>query len=135
MSRRFAVEHVDLEDNIGDVASATAETTILGRFFLPYDARFVGLQAWASSVTGSSNATLDLYDQDLSTPATALPANLRFTNSNALLERIASASVLTIDRLKGRQYTLRASTIAGSRIRGLRARILIRKLDFIERTS
>lgn len=128
----FGVYTVDIPETIADIASTTVSGTILKRFFFPYDAALFGFQVFVSSPTGTT-ASVGLYDQ--TSAAAPLDAFATITTSaadtaaaaNPLAQQFVNSTYTNVYRRAGQQLTVRANVPTGTRLRGVRMRILLKK--------
>jgi hypothetical protein len=123
MQESYSLFHVDLPP-ISDVASTTASSVVLGRYFVPFEGAFVGAQFSVSSPTGVSGR---VGVRDLTSGANALEAFPTLTTSNTQFEGLVNSTFKNVYRRAGAQYQIRASVPTGNRLRGLRTRLVFKR--------
>ena len=65
-----------ITSEMASIGNAAAETTIQGQLYFPKTGTIVACKVFAAAITGTTDPTIDLYDEIITTPATVLTGNV-----------------------------------------------------------
>lgn len=107
---------------IGENAS---KSTPQAYAILPFKARLVGIQVHCTGKSGTTDPKVDVYDDDLQTPASVLAGDITLAAANTVYNGVIANP--GAEYPKGRRFSVRCATNAsGGGITNLKVNLIVR---------
>lgn len=97
-------------DVVASVGNNVSESTAQAYAILPFKARLVGVQAHCTAKAGTTDPTVDVYDDDLQAPASVLSGDITLAAANTVYNGIIASP--NTEYPKGRRFSVRCATNA-----------------------